>query len=176
MTIEYTGRQTEIGPRIRSLVERRVKKLSKVLHHISRIHVILSADKHRQIAEISVHSRNLSLTATEESTDMASSVAGVLDRIERQAQRRVGRLRERKRRAPSRGSALWSGLVAPGSAGPRVVESRRVPIRPMSVKEAVQAVAATDDRFLVFRDTASERVNLVYRLPDGSLGLLEPEL
>jgi putative sigma-54 modulation protein len=176
VTIEYTGRQTEVGPKIRTVVERRLKKLTKVLHHISRVHVILSADKHRQIAEVSVHSPNLSLTATEESTDMASSVAKVMDRIDRQAQRRVGRLRERKRRAPGRGSALWSGVVSSGVEGARIVRSRRIPIEPMSVEQAVGAMAAADDSFLVFRDTASERVNLVYRLPDGSLGLLEPEI
>jgi putative sigma-54 modulation protein len=176
VTIEFTGRQTEVGPEIRTMVERRVKKLAKLLPHISRVHVILSSDKHRQLAELSVHSRNLTLTASEESTDMLSSASRVLDRIERQVQRRVGRLRGRKRRAPSRGSALWSGVVAAGAEGARVVTSRRIPIRPMSVEQAVGAMATSDEGFLVFRDTASERVNLVYRLPDGSLGLLEPEL
>jgi putative sigma-54 modulation protein len=177
MRIEYTGRQLEVTPQLRDLAERKLRKVSKVLHGITRVHVVMSADKHRQIAEVGIQSPRLSLTATEESGDIAGSLATVIEKLTRQAQRHMGRLRERKRRAPSRAVALWSGVMAsPAEAGgPRVIRSRRFVVKPMTVDEAVLEVGASEDGFLVFRDAATERVNVLYKRKDGNLGLIEPE-
>lgn len=177
MTIEYTGRQTEVSQRIRDFAEKKLRKLQKVLPGIISIHVILTSDKHRQIAEVSVHSRALDLTATEETGDLTTSLGTVIDKLTRQAQRHMGKLKERKRRGPSRSTALWSGVLAaaPLSEGPRVIRSRRFVVKPMTVDEAVLEVGSNDDGFLVFRDAATEKVNVLYKRKDGNLGLIEPE-
>jgi putative sigma-54 modulation protein len=176
MTVEYTGRQTEVTPQIRTLAERRLRKLSKVLR-ITNVHVILTTHRHRQIAEVSLHSPHLDLTATEESSDLATSISTVFDKLERQAQRRVGKLRAPKRGA-SRATAVWSKDVAgpaAGDGGPRVIRSRRFAVKPMTMDEAVLEVGANADGFLVFRDASTERLNVLYRRKDGNLGLIEPE-
>jgi putative sigma-54 modulation protein len=177
MRIEFTGRQVEVTQELRDLAERKLGKLSRVLHGITHVHVVIAADKHRQIAEVSIQSPRLSLTATEESGDIAASLATVIDKLTRQAQRHVGKLRERKRRAPSRAVALWSGVMAPPAeaGGPRVIRSRRFMVKPMTVDEAILQVGASEEGFLVFRDAATERVNVLYKRRDGNLGLIEPE-
>jgi putative sigma-54 modulation protein len=179
MQIEYTGRQTEVDPGLKALAERKLAKLARVLPGITHVHVIVAADKHRQIAEVSVHSPNLDLAATDETGDLAGSLAGVIDKLARQAQRHVGKRRERKRRGPGRTTALWSGVLAappqPPAEGPRVIRSRRVLVKPMSVDEAIQELGRGDDGLLVYRDSASARLNVLYRRKDGQLGLIEPE-
>jgi ribosome hibernation promoting factor len=179
MTIEYTGRQTEVPPPIKSLAERKLRKLGRVLRGITHVHVILTVDKHRQIAEVSVHSPHLDLTAAEETTDLAVSVSNVLDKLFRQAERHVGRRQERKRRGAGRSTALWSGVLSQsggdGQPGPRVIRSRRFIVKPMTVEEAVLEVGATDDGLLVFRDASTEKVSVLYKRKDGNLGLIEPE-
>ena len=179
MHIEYTGRQTDVDPSLKALAERKLAKLAKVLPGITHVHVIVAADKHRQIAEISVHSPNLDLAASDEKGDLAGSLAGVIDKLARQAQRHVGKRRERKRRAPGRTMALWSGVLAAGqearAAAPRVIRSRRVLIKPLTVDEAIVEMGKTDDGLLVYRDIDTERLNVLYRRKDGQLGLIEPE-
>jgi putative sigma-54 modulation protein len=180
MRIEYTGRQTEVDAELRNLCERKLGKLAKVLHGITDAKVVLSADKHRQIAEVSVHSPHLTLTAADESSDLGASLTTVIDRLTRQAQRHVGKRQERKRRGPSRATALWSGILGAGSAGPserspRVIRSRRFVVKPMTVDEAILEVGEGDEGLLVFRNAATERVNVLYRRRDGNLGLIEPE-
>jgi len=179
MRIEFTGRQTEVPKELRQLAERKLQKLAKVLHGITNVHVVLSADKHRQIAEVTVHSSHLDLTAAEESGDFGSSLATVVEKLTRQAQRHLGKLRERKRRAPARATALWSGVLASAATsedrGPRVIRSRRFVAKPMTVDEAALEVQRADDGFLVFRDATTERVSVLYRRRDGNLGLIEPE-
>ncbi|HEY7411506.1 MAG TPA: ribosome-associated translation inhibitor RaiA [Vicinamibacteria bacterium] len=180
MQIEFTGRQTEVTPELKTLAERKLRKVAKVLgRDITSVHVILTADKHRQIAEVSIRSRNLELTAVEESADLSLSLATVMDKLRQQAQRHLGKLRQRKRRAPARATALWSGVMAVprdgDGIGPRVIRSRRFVVRPMSVEQAVLEVDRHEDGLVVFRDSATERVNVLYRRRDGRLGLIEPE-
>jgi putative sigma-54 modulation protein len=181
MRVEYTGRHMEVPAEVRRLGDRKLQKLAKVLPGITDVHVILTADKHRQIAEVKVHSPHLDLAATEESGDVALSLSTVVEKLTRQAQRHTGKLRERKRRAPARATALWEGVLrgAPGAPReqgvPRVIRSQRFVVKPMTVEEAALEVGASPEGVLVFRDASTERVNVLYRRKDGNLGLIEPE-
>jgi putative sigma-54 modulation protein len=178
MTIEYTGRQTEVPQALRALAERKLKKLARVLGGITRVHVILSVDKHRKAAEVSVHSRRVDLSATEVSGDLAVSLANVLDKLARQAGRHVGKIRERKRRGAPRSAAAGPRVVAEaaGEGGaPRVIRSRRFLVKPMTVEEAALEMGQSREGLVVFRDAVTERVSVLYKRKDGNLGLIEPE-
>jgi hypothetical protein len=51
----------------------------------------------------------------------------------------------------------------------------RMSIRSMSVREAVLRVIDSERTVLVFRDAASEQVAVLFRRPDGQVGLWETE-
>ena len=57
----------------------------------------------------------------------------------------------------------------------RVLQTERLPIKPMSVVEAIEALDARRTGVVVFRNPETERVNVIYQRPDGNLGLIEPE-
>jgi putative sigma-54 modulation protein len=167
---------------VRRLAERKLEKVARVLPGMTRAHVILTADKHRQIAEVSAHSRNLDLTAVEESTHPRLSVSNAMDKLLRQAQRQQQKRRGRKgassaRRltpaAPSRRAS--AGEEEEGSSVPRVIRNRRRAVKPMTLDEATLEIEARAEAVLVFRDAASERMRILYRREDGNLGLIEPE-
>ncbi len=179
MKIDYTGRQTDVPEEVRSLAEKKLHKLSKLLHGLTNVHVILSVDKHRHIAEVTAHSPRLTLTAVEESGDLGSSLATVTEKLTRQAQKHLGKRRTRKRAGARRAQALWSSTIKPhaGEEGQahRVVHSRRFVAKPMTVDEAVLAVQHEPDGLVVYRDSDSERIHVLYRRRDGNLGIIEPE-
>jgi putative sigma-54 modulation protein len=179
MKIEFTGRQTEISEEVRRLAERKLGKVAKVLPGMTRAHVILTADKHRQIAEVSAHSRNLDLTAVEESTNPRLSVSNAMDKLLRQAQRQQQKRRGRKgastarRPAAPRASRPRSGEDE--AEAPRVIRNRRRAVKPMTLDEATLEMEARAEGVLVFRDAKTERMRILYRREDGNLGLIEPE-
>jgi putative sigma-54 modulation protein len=45
----------------------------------------------------------------------------------------------------------------------------------MAVDEAALAIETTGEEVLVFRDSADNRVSVLYRRRDGDLGLIVPE-
>ena len=104
MKVEYTGRQTDVPAGIRTFAERKLKKLEKLVGRPLRAHVILTVDRHRRIAEVSVHSPRHDMTATNASPDMRVSLAMVMEKLLRQAQRHVGK-RQSKRKAGTQGLA-----------------------------------------------------------------------
>jgi putative sigma-54 modulation protein len=176
MRIEFTGRHAEIPPEIKRLAERKLEKLARVLPGgIIRAHVIVTTDKHRQIAEVSVHSKHLDLTAAEASSDLGASLSTVIDKLTRGAQRQVGKWRTtRKRGGPDR-TRPRPPEEQPPELGPRVIRSRRFPVKPMTLDEAALEVGNSPEGFLVFRDAVTERVSVLYKRKDGNLGLIEPE-
>jgi putative sigma-54 modulation protein len=180
MKIEYTGRQTEIPKDVQRLAERKLDKVAKALPRATRAHIILIADKYRMIAEVSVHSRNLDLSAIGESSNPRLSVSTAMDKLLRQAQRHQAKRRERKgassarRPSPAR-PPRRKKLETEAMEIPRVIRNRRRAVKPMNIDEATMEIESRDDDVLVFRDAASDRVRVLYRRRDGHLGLIEPE-
>ncbi len=177
MLIEYTGRQTEINPYLRKYTEDRLRKLKRILRGRLDVHVILTAEKHRRIAEITLKCRNHNLVGIEETGDARSSVNGALDKLERQAVRLLERRRTRKRRPKPASAILLNvlGVARVDHEERRVLETEKIPIKPLTVEEAIDTLDARRGGVVVFRNSETERVNVIYRRQDGNLGLIEPE-
>jgi putative sigma-54 modulation protein len=125
--------------------------------------------------------------------DLVTAVGAAIDKIDRQGRRLKEKWKAHKRRAPAkvtagadieRGSRAASVQEAPvaesagdGNAGQvRVIRARRYEVKPMSVDEAAHRVGSGSAAFLVFRNDITDAVAVLFRRPDGHLGLIEPEV
>ena len=45
----------------------------------------------------------------------------------------------------------------------------------MNIEEAVLQLEESDERFFVFLDATTEKINVLYRRRDNNLGLIKPE-
>jgi putative sigma-54 modulation protein len=173
MKIEFTGRQTDVPADARRLAERKLSKLARLLPAVTRARVILTAEKHRQVAEVSLRSRQTDLSATAVANDVRLSLAEAIGKLERQAEK------QRTKRKVRKGADSPRTAAAPREKtdrpGPRVIRTRRTAVKPMTLDEAALELGGRGDGVLVFRDASSERVNVLYRRADGNLGLIEPE-
>jgi ribosome hibernation promoting factor len=177
MRIDFTGRQMEIGSDLRTYTEARLRKITRLLGDRFEMHVILAAEKHRRLAEITLKFRDHTLVGVEETMDARTSITGALAKLERQAVRLLERRRTRKRR-PKPASAVLLNVLGVGRVDHdehRVIESERVPLKPMTLEEAIVALDNSRGGAVIFRNPTTERVNVIYQRPDGNLGLIEPE-
>ncbi|HEV2709827.1 MAG TPA: ribosome-associated translation inhibitor RaiA [Edaphobacter sp.] len=85
MDVEYTGRQATITKKLKTQTEAGLARIAKILGKAGNVHVILATDRYRQIAEVTVQTRNQKLVATCESTEMVIALRDTLDKIEQQA-------------------------------------------------------------------------------------------
>ena len=177
MRIDFTGRQMEVTSGLRQYTEERLQAFTRLLQDRWHVHVILTAEKHRRIAEITLKVRDHVLVGIEETGDARSSIAGALDKLKRQAVRLVDRRRSRKRR-PRPAAAVLLNILRSGRTDHedrQVLETERIPIKPLTIGEAVGALDSMRQGVVVFRNSETERVNVLYRRGDGHLGLIEPE-
>ncbi len=195
MNVEYTGRQYEVTSDIRKQIEQGLSKLTKILGNNFETHVILSAEKYRCIAEITVTTRNHPIVGIAEATDMVPAVGEALDRIERQALKYKTRWRTRKRQprkkwtaeAPVEEFRMAVGATAATAvpvvvhtyppaartAEAHVVHSREsVALRPMTLEEAIKEAEFRDRDVFVFRDV-NGKVKVLHRTKDGKMELIE---
>ena len=56
-----------------------------------------------------------------------------------------------------------------------VIKTKRFPIKPMDLEEAILQMNLLSHNFFVFINAETEDVNVVYRRKDGKYGLIEPE-
>ncbi len=177
MPIEFTGRQVEISPDLRRYTQERLRKIARLLGGQFDLHIILTAEKHRRIAELTLKFHDHTVVGVEETGDIRISINGAIDKLARQAVRLLERRRTSKRR-PKPTSAVLLNVLGTGRVENdehRIVLSERVPLKPMSVEDAIEALDRSHAGAVVFRNPDSERVNVIYHRPDGHLGLIEPE-
>ncbi len=195
MNVEVIGRQYSITPAIRKEVEAGLEKLTRILGESFKSKVILSVEKHRALAEITIKRRAQDIVGLGESTDMRTAVGEALEHIEKQALKHNNRRRNIKRK----GKADWketdgeqSLTIAVGTTSTTAVpvivhkfpsETRTteahltrstdaVALRPMTVEEAVKECEFRDRDVFVFRDKKG-RVNVLHRRKDGKMELIE---
>jgi putative sigma-54 modulation protein len=99
MPVECTGRQVVITQPLRTLAEEGVERIARILGKITSAHVILTAEKYRQIAEVTVKTRLCTLVGLcESSHSMETALHDALAKAETQATRHKDRQRTRKRK------------------------------------------------------------------------------
>jgi putative sigma-54 modulation protein len=177
MPIDFTGRQVEISPDLRRYAQERLRKIVRLLGEEFDLHVILTAEKHRRIAEFTLKFHDHTVVGVEETGDIRTSINGAVDKLASQTKRLLERRRTSKRR-PKPTSAVVLNVLGMGEVEHdehRIVHSERVPLKPMTLEEAIDSLDRSRAGAVVFRNPDSERVNVIYHRPDGHLGLIEPE-
>jgi putative sigma-54 modulation protein len=178
MNVEITGRHVVITPAIRTYVLKRLRKFIKVLGDDISFHVIIDVEKERQTAEILLKSKMLDLTGKGQTDDMYSSILIAIEKLERQVLKHKSKIIEGKRqRAKAKSVAVKLGI---GERTAAVLSERRsngvqeeeAQRKPMAVEEAVIELNHSEYPFVVFRNSESGTINVLYKKKDGTLGLI----
>jgi len=195
MNVDYTGRQFDITPKIRKEVEAGLAKLAKIVGENCSSKVILTAEKQRRIAEITVTRRTRKLVGSGEATDVMVAIDQALEHIEKQALKLNTRKRDVKRaekpdwkrEAPEAELPIAVGVAAVTAvpvvvhkfpAKPKMTEAHlvksqdSVAVHPMTIEEAVKECEFRDREVFIFRDKKSI-VRVLHRRKDGKLELIE---
>lgn len=185
MGVECTGRNVQVTDLLKELAQERTQRLERRLGGPAKVRVVLSHEKHRFGAEIIATHRRRRWTAQEETGDPRAAVVLAFEKIDAQAKRDAEKRRDRKHRAataplrkmPPAGPEATR--PAPGASGAerKIVRSgqQRLPAKPMTVEEAAMRIESSRQEFIVFRDSVSEEISIVYKRRDGDFGLIVPE-
>jgi putative sigma-54 modulation protein len=139
--------------------------------------VVLSSEKFRHIAEITVISDGMTLNSQGRDSDLYAAVDQMVDKIERQVRERRGKVK-RKRGSPSSVSTPQEeeGPSEAKTETSSFIERRRTLVKPMSLEEAVAQWDLIQEDVFVFINSESGQIKVLSRRKDGGLEWIEPSL
>ena len=179
MKVDFTGRHIDITEPLRKFSTDRLERLRGLGDDIMEAHFILTVEKHqRHVAEVNLKTRHDFHHCTEVSTDLYTSIAAALDKVEKQILKSKGRFQARKFRRNGNGIVEATTVEAEEALGerlPRIIRTHEVAAKPMSIDDAAVAIEDSGGDFLVFRNSENDQLNVVYKRKDGNIGWIEPE-
>jgi putative sigma-54 modulation protein len=176
MQVSVTFRNTGSESWFKDYVTERLSRIQKYIDKPVDAHVVLSVEKFRYVAEINIMAKGISLVGKEEAKDMQLAIDNVIDKIERQIKKHKEKSREHKtntNRSEDMGGLREAPAPFEEKLKLRVVETRRVVLKPMSLDEAILEMESSRNRFVIYRDAHSENISVIYRRDDGNFALLE---
>lgn len=176
MNLSYTARGFELTDQIKKYTEVKLRKIES-LDKLIDVTLNLEFFRHRFKAELLVHNRNARFNAIEVTPDVFKSINAVVDKIQKQVKRHKDKLIGRKRKTPPKSAKVVENMAtSERTIVPQVIRSRKQDIKPMSQDEALMQLETRRESFLIFRNTNSDRINVLFRRKDGNYGLIDSEI
>jgi len=196
MQFSVTFRHMEATDGLKQYAKERVERIKKYFPDPIAVNVVMSTERgysHRADINVQLHN-GIKLAGRESTENMYSSIDLVVAKIERQIRKYKNKLRARKTKS-SFSPVPWTHSVlsdetllgdateeasdnaaenaAEGPLDQVVKRTEKFHADPMSVRRAIMQLDLLHEQFLVFRNSDTGEVNVVYRRGDGTFGLIE---
>ncbi len=196
MQIDITFRRMDPSDALRNYLNDKMGRIKKFLARPSHAHVVLTSERFRNKADITLTLNNgLFVKGVDTSDDMYFSIDQALTRIEKQLRKYKEKIQSHKP-APAPAIKLTdhtleaepeadfvdedlepAAVEAPVSAAAevprRIVSSSEISVEPMDLNSALMQLELTNSHFYLFVNAQTNTLNVVYRREDGQFGVIE---
>lgn len=148
---------------MKGYAEKKTQRLERYMEdrEPSEVKIILSSEKLRNNAEIIVKSGNMNATASIELEDMHASIDKAFDAVIKQLRRSTDKQAKSKRRAAA--NSKDSSKNSKNRENSNNLVERKLPAKPMSLDEALLQLNVADENYVIFRNSDTLEMNVVYR-------------
>lgn len=107
MNLQVSGHHLEITPALHDYVTGKLERITRHFDNVIDVNVILSVDKLKQKAEVTVHLAGKDVYVESIDEDLYAAVDGLVDKLERQVQKYKQKLQDHHR-----GNKITDHIVA----------------------------------------------------------------
>lgn len=179
MKFTFTDKKVTLPKSVHAYAEKKVGKLDRYFKSDAEASIVFSVEKDKNRVEVTVRSASTIIRVSESTSDMFASIDAAVSSVERRIRKNKTRLEKRLRQDAFERTvddAELSSFVPEVAAEERfeVVRTKKFPIKPMSVEEAILQMNLVGHSFFAFRNEEADDVfAVVYRRNDGGYGLIE---
>ena len=174
MQISVTFRHIPSSEALKQHAIEKLEHLRKYVDETAFAHVVLSAEKQIQHADIQINSHGLIMRGKENSSDLYNSIERAVEKIEKQFRRYRDRLKHHQPRPGTRVKIKFNVFSEPQPQHDSpIIQSKEVEARPMMLDEACMQMDLLGSEILVFMNAKSDRMNVLYRKKGQKYGLIE---
>lgn len=188
MQVHISGRHVELGASFQSHAEKRLTEgLGKYLDRVTSVDVVVSKEAHHQF-KVAIHGNpGTHSDVTIKSEGHAGEIYAAFDdaatKAEKQLRRYSRRLKNHHRSDEKSATARKYVLQTEPhddelaeEGAPVVLAEKSTNIEKLSVSQAVMKMDLADLPALLFFNSGTGRINVVYRRADGNISWVDPEV
>ncbi|MEM6488906.1 MAG: ribosome-associated translation inhibitor RaiA [Pseudomonadota bacterium] len=200
MNIKITGKQIDLGDALQRHVGERIDQaVSKYFDRAVTAAVVFSKDSRAffKCEALVTLPTGLQAQAHGNADEIYAAFEKAAERIEKQVRRHKRRLKNHHARQqdpidvieaqsyvlpalededPNAEAMGGSAIAADDEAPPAIIAETRIDIQTLSVGDAVMQMELRHSPFLMFRNTANGRLNVVFQRDDGNVGWVDPDM
>jgi len=178
MQTSVTFKNLDPSETLNSYVSSKLDRLDKFLDNPAEANVMLTVEKFRHIAEINLIGARLNINSKEETGDMYSAIDLSLDKLEVQIKKHKEKIRKRRGSSKAKANLFSTEIEAsiPEGEKERQIHLSYIDYKPMDVEEAAMQMDLINNNFMVFTNSRTDTVNVLYRRNDGDYGLIQPNI
>ena len=173
MKITYTARKVNLRDNFKERVEKKLKKFEKIFSDDATVNVVVTLNKNNQTVELTIKDNSMVYRAEKTQLEMNDALDKCIDVLGRQLRKNKSKL-EKKLRAGSIDDLFEADVVKDDEEEFKLLRTKQIPIKPVSVDEAILQMNMVGHKFYMFTNAQSGQINVVYLRDDGAYGLLEP--
>ena len=181
MKFVFTDKKVNLPRKVHAYAEKKVGKLDRYFKADAEAAIVFSVEKDRNNVELTIRSAGTIIRVAESTSDMFATIDAAVASVERQLRKNKARLEKRLRqdafvRSVDEDEISSFAPEADEEEEFRIVRTKKFPIRPMTVEEAILQMNLVDHTFFAFRDAdADGSFAVVYKRNDGGYGLIVDE-
>ena len=172
MQINITFKNMDATQPLKDYVTKRLSKMDRFIERPAEANVVLSVEKIRHKAEVTINSDGHLINAVETTEDMYAAIDLVMDKLERQMKKHKDKVQDHK--GTGHEGTFAEAEEPAGEA--RIIAETGYFVKPMSVEEAALQLGLGRKSFILFENTSSKQMSILYKREDGDFGLVEPQL
>lgn len=178
MQTTVTFKKMDTSNSLKSYVTKKLDRFDKMLDSPGEVHVVLSVEKIRHIAELNMTCDRIKIHAKEESESMYSSIDTLMDKVKAQIKKHKEKIKrhmsgnkESIKNEPA-GNDFSDDFSQNTGTGHIIVET--IDTKPMDIEDAVIEFESGKQAFFAFNNARSEQLNVLYKHNNGKLALIQP--
>ncbi|OGP79941.1 MAG: ribosomal subunit interface protein [Deltaproteobacteria bacterium RBG_16_49_23] len=177
MQISVTFRHMEADQGVKDYVKEKVQRLEKFAENPREAHVVLSVEKFRHSAELTIAGDGLPINSEGRDRDLYAAIDQMVDKMDRQIRERREKVKKKRGALPSpelapRGRGLSTGRIREEGVS-SLIRRRRIPAKPMSLEEAMAQLKLSGKTYLFFINSHSGEMNALH-WKNGDYEWIEP--
>ena len=166
-------RQVTIGDDVRTLIEKKIKKLDKFFLENAEATVKLSKKREIEILELTITADGSIFRSEVEGPTYFNAIDTAVNIIERQIRKNKTRLEKRLREGAFLDGDAYDSFEPIEEEPEFKIRKKSFDLKPMTAEEAILQMNLIGHEFFVYEDQETEEINVVYKRKDGAYGLIE---
>ena len=175
MKFNVHGKKIEVTDSIKNYIEEKIGKLNKYFENPDEITAtaLIKLRGNDQVVEVTINANSYILRGEEQHKDLYAAIDKVSDKIERQIRKNKTRMSKKVGKESLKDFVFNFEELEDNTSKNDIVKRKVIESKPMNEEEAILQMELLGHEFFVFKNSETNRINVLYKRNDSNYGILE---